>query len=205
MKNQIPPSIEQADQQCAPLCSGRRSVIKITAAVLAGLNVDLTQALASVPADLRPQRGDKLVLAGSEGAPKALKLDDIKPGAKPVHAFPFDAASGTVRDGSRFNKVLLVRLDASSLDEDTRKRSAGGVLAFSAVCTHEGCDVTEWVDKEKALLCFCHFSKFSPLESGRVLAGPATRSLPFLPLTANGGELSVAGPFSAPPGAKKAL
>ena len=203
MKKQIPTPLEQADQQCAAVCSGRRNAIKITAAVIAGLNVDLTQALASVPEDLRPQRGDKLVLAGSEGTPKPLKVDDIKPGAKPVHAFPLDPALGTVRNGSRFNKVLLVRLDQSALDEDTRKRAANGVLAFSAVCTHEGCDVTEWVDKEKALLCFCHFSKFSPLESGRVMAGPATRNLPFLPLSAANGELSVAGPFSAPPGAKK--
>jgi Rieske Fe-S protein len=199
------PNNNYTDPANTQMRDGRRRIIKITAAAaLTGLQMDLMQALAAVPEDLRPQRGDRLVLAGADGIPKPLKLDDIKAGAKPLHAFPFDAASGTVRNGSRFNKVLLVRLDPAMLDEDTRKRSANGVLAFSAVCTHEGCDVSEWVAKENALLCFCHFSKFSPLEAGRVISGPAQRSLPYLPLALNNGELTVAGPFSAAPGAKKA-
>lgn len=186
------------------VCEGRRSVIKIAAATLAGMSVDLTQALASVPEDLRPQRGDRLVLADAEAGVRPLQLGDIKIGAKPVHAFPMDPSSGTVRNGSRFNKVLLVRIDPSTLDDDARNRSADGVLAFSAVCTHEGCDVTEWVDREGVLLCFCHFSKFSPKDAGRVMGGPAPRNLPFLPLAAEGSDLAVAGSFSAPPGAKKA-
>jgi rieske iron-sulfur protein len=197
-------SNECSNNTDAQICSNRRKVIKITAAAaLTGLPLDFMQAIAAVPEDLRPQRGDRLVQTGSDSKSKPLKLDDIKIGAKPMHVFPIDVTSKTVRDGSRFNKVLLIRIDPSQLDEETLKRSVSGVLAFSSICTHEGCDVTEWVANEKALLCFCHFSKFSPFETGRVISGPATRSLPYLPLELSNDELTVAGPFSAAPGTKK--
>jgi Rieske Fe-S protein len=172
--------------------------------MVATLPGGVQQALAAEPQDQRPQAGDQLARADAEGKPVPLRLDDIKLGAKPVQAFPLDAASGVLRDGSRFNKVLLVRLDPAAMDATTLARSAGGVLAFSAVCTHEGCDVTEWLPKETALMCFCHFSKFSPLEAGQVMSGPAPRNLPCLPLTLDKGALAVAGTFSAPPGTKKA-
>lgn len=156
------------------------------------------------PQNLRPQAGDRLARADADGKPVPLTADDIQPGAKPLQAFPIDAASGMLRDGSRFNKVLLVRLDPAAMDATTLARAAAGVLAFSAVCTHAGCDVTEWLPKETALLCFCHFSKFSPLAAGQVLSGPAPRNLPCLPLTLDRGALAVAGAFSAPPGTRKA-
>lgn len=184
--------------------AGRRRVIRIAAGVAAGLAGGLPAAFAAVSPELRPQGGDRLASAGVEGTPTPLKVADIVTGAKPVHAFPLDVPSGTVRDGSRFNKVLLVRLPLTALDEATRARSADGVLAYSAVCTHEGCDVTEWVPAENALLCFCHFSKFLPCEAGKVASGPASRDLPFLPLRSVNGELEISGPFSAAPGAKKA-
>lgn len=183
---------------------GRRRVIRIAAAgIVAGLQSNLPAAFAAVATELRPHEGDRLAGVAATGAPAPLKVADIAVGAKPVHAFPLDVASATVRDGSRFNKVLLVRLPPASLDEATRARSADGVLAFSAVCTHEGCDVSEWVPAENALLCFCHFSKFLPLDAGKVAAGPAPRDLPFLPLRSVNGEIEIAGAFSAAPGPKK--
>lgn len=176
-------------------------MLKATAAaVFTGLQ---TEAFAAGAQELRPARGDRLASTDATGAPAALKVADIAPGGKPVHAFPLDPTSGTLRDGSRFNKVLLMRFDPATLDAETRARSADGVLAFSAICTHEGCDVTEYVPEEKALLCFCHFSKFAPCEAGRVVGGPAPRNLPYLPLRNNKGELEVIGTFSAAPGAKK--
>ena len=36
--------------------------------------------------------------------------------------------------------------------------------------------------KDKALVCFCHASKFALLDGAAVLAGPATRALPAMPL-----------------------
>ena len=185
----------------------RRRALKLGACACLGVGLEasgLHAAFADDPADQRPTAGDRLVAVADDGAPRPLTVADVKPGAKPLHAFPYDAAQQRVRDGSRLNKVLLIRLDPATLDEATRSRAADGVLAFSAVCTHEGCDVSEWSETDKALLCFCHFSRFDPCRGGQVIAGPASRSLPTLPLALEGGELAVAAPFSARPGGKKA-
>lgn len=150
--------------------------------------------------DGRPQRGDRLVDEDAEGTPVPLRPSDLRPG-KPMLAFPFDAAKQIVRNDARANKVVLMRFAEAELDAQTRERAAGGVLAFSALCTHQACDVKTWLAKEKVLVCFCHASKFALLEGGRVASGPATRSLPFLPLVLDGDQLVVAGALSAEPGA----
>lgn len=196
-----PEQSSEPTMEAMSCCAGRRTLLKATAA--AALGALQPDALAAGAQDLRPARGDRLVTADGAGTAVPLKVTDIVAGRKPIQAFPLEVASGTRRDGSRFNKVLLVRFDPATLDADTRARSADGVLAYSAVCTHEGCDVTEYVADEKALMCFCHFSKFAPCEAGKVVAGPAPRNLPYLPLRSNNGELEVAGVFSAAPGAKK--
>ncbi|NIO38925.1 MAG: Rieske 2Fe-2S domain-containing protein [Burkholderiales bacterium] len=144
--------------------------------------------------------GDRLVLHTAEGEPVALRLADVEPG-KVVTAYPFDPATKKIRNESRLNKVLLVRIDKSKLDEQTKQRAAGDVLAFSGVCTHAGCDVNAWMKQTSKLLCYCHGSQFDPYKSGKVAAGPAPRKLPWLPVKLEGEEFVVAGPFSAPAGA----
>lgn len=178
----------------------RRSVLCLAVAGAAGLiSLQGTQAQEIS----LPKAGDLLARDGSEGKPVALKASDLEPG-KPVLAFPFALDAEQMRDGSRLNKVVLLRFDEASLDEETKARAGGGVLAFSAICTHQACDVKTWLAAEKALVCFCHSSKFLPLEGARVIAGPAPRALPLLPLKLDGEMLVVAGTFSAPPGAQKA-
>ncbi len=145
--------------------------------------------------------GDLLVEEDAEGQLVPIKSSDLQTG-KPVTAYPFDAAKGVVRNESRFNKVVLLRLAEADLSPRMKEVSAGGVLAFSAVCTHQGCDVKTWMSKEQVLACFCHGSKFSPFEAGAVTAGPAPRALPVLPLKLKDGKLVVAAPFSSPPGFK---
>ena len=49
-----------------------------------------------------------------------------------------------MRDKSRFNKLVLIRLAPEDLGEDVRKHAAEGVLAYSAICTHQGCTVSGW-------------------------------------------------------------
>lgn len=170
----------------------RRRVIGI--AVAAGLG-----GIAGM-AQSRPAAGDRLVADDAEGAPKPILATDVVLG-KPLLAFPYDPASKQVRNDSRLNKVVLVRVADVQLDAESAKRAAGGVLAFSAICTHQACEVKTWIAKDKALVCFCHASKFVPHEGGKVVDGPATRSLPALPLSLQEGQLVVAGPFSSRPGA----
>ena len=177
-----------------PPSGARRKVIKIAAVGFVS-----PWALAPGLAGAKPVTGDRLVEEDAEGTPAPLRLADLRPG-KPMLAFPFDAAKGEVRSDSRLNKVVLVRFAEAEMNAETRARSAGGVLAFSAICTHQGCDVKTWLPKEQVLVCFCHSTKFLLLEGGSVASGPALRSLPFLPLSLDGDQLVIAGPFSAPAG-----
>ena len=65
----------------------------------------------------------------------------------------------------------------------------GKFRAFSSICTHAGCPVTEVTG---AIACRCHGSRFS-LADGSVLAGPATRPLAAKAVTVTDGTVSVAG------------
>lgn len=192
-----------ADKACAPCCMQRRDAMKAAIAVTVMLGSGLRGAQASEPADLPPQPGDRLVRMDDEDTPQPLKVADIPLASKPVRALPFAATDALVRDGSRLGRVILMRFDPASLDDETRARSADGVLAYSAVCTHQGCEVSEWDANGGAMFCFCHFSKFDPLKAGAVTAGPAARALPWLPLKSENGELVVAGAFSSLPGVRK--
>ena len=187
-----PPCLCHAE---APADATRRKIIKITAT---GLAVPWALAGGSAHAN-KPMPGDRLVEDDAEGPPTPLRPSDLRPG-KPLLAFPFDAAKGEARSDSRFNKVVLMRFAAAEMNAETLARSAGGVLAFSAICTHQGCDVKTWLSKEQALVCYCHSTKFLLLEGARVASGPAARALPFLPLALDGDQLVIAGAFSAAPG-----
>lgn len=184
-------------------CRARRDAMKSALALTALFGGAVRGAHANEAADLPPQPGDRLIRMDQDGAPQPLRAADIPLASKPVRALPYAASDALVRDGSRLGRVILMRFDPASLDDETRARSAGGVLAYSAVCTHQGCEVSEWDAAGGAMFCFCHFSKFDPLKAGTVTAGPAGRSLPWLPLKDEGGELVVAGAFSSAPGVRK--
>src|SRR6266446_3943690 len=92
-------------------------------------------------ADQRPQPGDLFVHAEGDAEGKTVDPADIPLDGAPVQVWPMDPGTKVVRDGSRLNQVLLLRLDPASLDEDTREHSADGIVAFSAICSHAGCPV----------------------------------------------------------------
>jgi Rieske Fe-S protein len=97
------------------------------------------------------------------------------------------------------NELLVVRLDPNELDDDTRSRSADGILAYSVICSHTGCPVTGWVKQasgdKPVFKCACHNSEYDPRQSAKVLFGPAPRRLAALPLAVSDGALTVTAPF----------
>jgi rieske iron-sulfur protein len=179
---------------CCGADPGRRMVLKAAAgaALAAGAGVAWAE-------DSGPRKGDWLVQVDDESK-KPLTGADIKLGEKPVIVYPYDPAAKAVRDSTRLNRILLVKLEADTLDTATAARAADGIVAYSAFCTHQGCDVNSWVAAEKVLLCFCHFSKFAPHEEAAVVGGPAPRPQPALPIKLEGGKLVVADGFNTPPG-----
>jgi Rieske Fe-S protein len=144
----------------------------------------------------RPKKGDKLVFAGGEHAGKPVTLTALTEGGPQAMAWAVDPENGDVRDGSRLNQILLVKLAEDSLGEATRARAAAGVVAYSATCTHALCPVTEWRKDGGILHCPCHGSEFDPRDNGKVVNGPALKGLAALPLTQVEGILMVAGPFA---------
>jgi rieske iron-sulfur protein len=148
------------------------------------------------PENERPKEGDLLVSAQSE-SPVPLQPKDIPIGGPPVVAWAMNQVGNLVRKGSRLNKVLLLRLDPATLVGITQERAADGVVAYSAICPHAGCEVDAWVDDQKILECSCHYSRYNPRNGAAVLDGPAPRALPALPLKIVDGNLAVAKPFTA--------
>jgi rieske iron-sulfur protein len=154
----------------------------------------------------RPQKADVLVFSEGARAGEVIKPEDLTSGGPPVRAWPKDPKTSVVRKGSRLNEILVVKLDPAELDEETRARSADGVVAYSAICVHTGCPITGWVkaagiDKD-VFKCFCHNSEYDPTQGAQVVFGPAPRRLPALPLSMNDGALTVAAAFVGKVGAQ---
>jgi Rieske Fe-S protein len=175
---------------------GRREALK--QGVGLGLSWGLAARTARGQTDstaIRPKEGDLLVKADDPSS-TPLSPDDIPRDAAQTMAWALDPVDGTVRNGSRLNRVLLLRFDPAALSPETQSRAADGVVAYTAICTHTGCDVVEWLTDQHLLHCPCHFSKFDPTDGARIVGGPAPRSLPALPLALHDGRLTVARPFT---------
>lgn len=190
-------------------CPGqtRRSLLLTALATTAGLAVQRSAvAEEDQPgADMRPQKGDLLVVSEGEREGEIIKPGDLKLGGPPVHAWPKDPKTSVVRNGSRLNEVLVVKLDPGELDDDTTSHAVDGILAYSAICSHAGCPVTEWVKAQEGdkdvLKCPCHNSEYDPRQSAQVVFGPAPRRLAALPLAIADGAITVAATFVGKVGA----
>jgi rieske iron-sulfur protein len=184
---------------CPPTCLRAISGVARRALLTAGTSIGFS--LAAHPAGaqsdaarMRPQERDLLVRADSTDltplTPDAMPADGF-----PMMAFPFDPVAKLVRDGSRLNKILVQRLDRSGLNEPTAQRAAEGVVAYSAICPHTGCEVVSWHADTQFLECPCHNSLYDPKAGARVVSGPTPRSLAALPLRIANGNLEVAHQF----------
>ncbi len=174
-------------------CATRRDFFTVLSVV--GLGLAANPALGQ-PASERPKEGDFLVSIESAGS-QALAPEAIPLGGPPVLAWPMEPAGNTVRNDSRLNKILLLRLDPKTLVGVTGERAAEGVVAYSAICPHAGCEVNVWVADQLVLECSCHYSHFNPREAAAVIDGPAPRALAALPLKIVDGKLAVAKPFTS--------
>jgi ubiquinol-cytochrome c reductase iron-sulfur subunit len=110
--------------------------------------------------------------------------------------------------GADDSQVVLLRLRPELLTQRTVEGGAvAGWVAYSKICTHAGCSVGLFgVDSRppleiRELVCPCHQSVFDPVDAARPVGGPATRSLPQLPIgvDADGYLVALAG-FDRPVG-----
>lgn len=171
----------------------RRQMLGCMCAIGAG--VPLLAAAQDEAAMVPPQAGDLLGHAFGARAGQPISIDELAVDAQQVFAYALDPATGDLRNGTRMNQVVLVRLDPASLSAETAARSIKGLVAYSGVCSHTGCDVTDWNGDVKRFQCPCHESQFDPSDGARVVGGPAPWQLAALPLKEVDGKVAVAGEF----------
>jgi ubiquinol-cytochrome c reductase iron-sulfur subunit len=131
-------------------------------------------------------------LDGTTG--QGIRPEDIQVGTL-VNARPKAALSA----GDDFNdmmiksSILLVRMNEADIKSQQEiDWGYQGIVAFSKICTHVGCPVALYEQQTHHMLCPCHQSTFDLSEDGRVIFGPAARSLPQLPITVNSDGFLVA-------------
>ncbi len=102
--------------------------------------------------------------------------------------------------------LLVVRLPPEYLHLPPARQdwAPDGIVAYSKICPHAGCAISLFryptyaptSEPLPAFTCPCHYSTFLPGEGGRLIFGPAGRSLPQLPLMVDAqGYLRAAGEF----------
>ncbi|MEX0964773.1 MAG: Rieske 2Fe-2S domain-containing protein [Pseudohongiellaceae bacterium] len=171
----------------------RRSVFKMGLAT--GIAVPMS-ALGQSPNRLRPQPGDQLVFEEGPNQDELVRPELLDLEQKPLSALARDPGTEVLRDGSRLNRVMITRVDPEKLSARYQANAAAGVIAYSAVCTHTGCDVINWDAGQLRMACPCHESQFDIYDGGSVVGGPAPRPLAMLPLEIVDGLVMVAAGFS---------
>lgn len=163
----------------------RRSLIVRTIG-LASLGLGVAP-LVAVVGSLIKKPGDKLDGSlYSESTPivdangRRISPQDIQPGGQ-ITVFP--GVEGGIKDPT--SPVLLIRLRP---DQTVASRSGQAdfgwedFVAYSKICTHAGCPASLYEQQTSRLLCPCHQSQFEVLRDAKPVFGPATRSLPKLPI-----------------------
>jgi len=127
-------------------------------------------------------------VAGTPIKPEEVQIGQL------INAEPavfFEEENGKPKfEGSRLNQakgkaaVIVVRMRPSDITPAKGRENWGveGILCYSKICTHVGCPISLWEQQTHHLLCPCHQSTFDLANNGKVVFGPAARSLPQLPL-----------------------
>lgn len=159
---------------------GRRPVLRwalIGSAATFGLGL-----LAPV-STLGPRVGDQLRrtawragtrLVTTDGEP--IRPEDLPPGGVAT-VWPEGAIN------NEFSSTLLLRLGQEPLEPTNLHWVVDETtVAYSKVCTHTGCPVALYRERDEALFCPCHQSTFDVVRGAEPTFGPAARALPQLPL-----------------------
>ena len=113
------------------------------------------------------------------------------PAASPSPSAPSSASASAVPSGPGAATAEVPVGGGVILDDADyviTQPTAGEFKAFSKICTHQQCPVTEI--KGGTINCQCHGSKFS-IEDGSVQSGPATRPLPEAEVAVAGDQVVV--------------
>jgi ubiquinol-cytochrome c reductase iron-sulfur subunit len=146
--------------------------------------------------DLGPLPGDKLehtiweegVRVVNDVTFTPLRPEDLQLGSI-VNAMPENFEDLPEHGPERMQERAKVAVVLVRIEEDELVIAPGredwqvdGILAYSKICTHVGCPINLYEQHTHHLLCPCHQSTFDLADNGKVVFGPAARSLPQLPI-----------------------
>ena len=143
------------------------------------------------PAGSAWSEGSALVTIGGT----RLRPEDIPLGGV-VTVWP-ETAVGTERAA-----VMVIRLrDAPMAPTRLEGVADDHLVAYSRLCTHAGCAVALYRDRDQALFCPCHQATFDARRGATPTGGPASVPLPQLPIAVGeDGYLVAAGDLTQRPG-----
>jgi Rieske Fe-S protein len=146
----------------------RRALVLLINSVIAVIGAALTGLLGLFA--LRPAaaaQGGRWIRAGT--------TNDLRPGVPTPRVLAFSRVDGWYRERAR--ETVFVVWDGGR-----------NVHAFSATCTHLGCQV-QWAADKKRFLCPCHGGAYDA--GGRVVGGPPPRPLDTLEARIDGSDREV--------------
>jgi ubiquinol-cytochrome c reductase iron-sulfur subunit len=124
--------------------------------------------------------GKGVRLVRNDGTP--IRPGDQQPGSLET-VFPAVPGGNKKADAA----TMLIRLRPAQVAKLTPRKGQenfafGEYVAYSKICTHAGCPVSLYEQETSRILCPCHQSQFDVTQGAKPVFGPATRSLPQLPL-----------------------
>lgn len=133
---------------------------------------------------LRAAGAGVAVVAGAGSLAACGAADDVQEAAS--------SAAGAASSAAEAIKAADIPVGGGKIFESLQavvtQPTAGEYKAFSSVCTHQGCQVSEV--ENGIISCACHGSAFDAA-TGEVKQGPATKALPAKSVTVDGDGLSV--------------
>ncbi|WP_420594435.1 Rieske 2Fe-2S domain-containing protein [Deinococcus sp.] len=187
----------------------RRKFINValgTAGAVGGLG--LVTALAGVRPPIRitfgklpAVDGDVLVYAGGSKDGQPVKVADLD--NKITRAWPQGKdknGNPVVKKDEPNNLLIIYKFPVAELvaPTDLKAVAEGGVVAYSGICQHLGCQVGDNPTKPETILCPCHSGAYDPRAGCKVIGGPPPRPLPQLPIKLDGDGVVAIGPLEAP-------
>jgi ubiquinol-cytochrome c reductase iron-sulfur subunit len=137
-----------------------------------------------------PNKGDPLGTTPWARGVRLVRLDGtpIRPGdAQPGSLQTvFPAVEGGNRASDAATMLFRLRPEQVAVNQPRAGQEDFGYadyVAYSKICTHAGCPVSLYEQETSRILCPCHQSQFDITQGAKPVFGPATRSLPQLPIT----------------------
>ncbi len=136
-----------------------------------------------------PERHDSFVYVDGSKKGQDVMTADLALDAPPITVQAKDSETGQVRD-SEHALVLVYRTSPDKISADVKPNTCNGIVAYSALCTGQGCHIKDWDASKKLFVGPCEKCTFDPMKGGANTTGK-TRDLPQIPVGDHAGKLIV--------------